>query len=75
MRFLADENILTHDKDFTYQEKVPVILLRFRDQKPINVKRGLIGFFDRPEVGRLKKSITAVLSEYGVEFHKPFELR
>lgn len=64
--------IVTHDKDFTYQEMVPVILLRFRDQKPLNVQRELIAFLNRQEVSRLKKPMVAVLSELGVEFHKPF---
>lgn len=64
--------ILTSDRDFLYQEKVAVILLRFNDQKPANVEKWLTEFLKRPESARLKKPMVAVLSEYGADFHKPF---
>lgn len=66
--------ILTHDKDFTYQEKVPVILLRFRNHAPGNVIRHLLEFLSSPLRKRLRKPVVAVLSEAGVDFHHPYGL-
>ena len=38
--------IITHDSDFLYQRRVPVILLRFHDQRPSNVSNRLLNFLN-----------------------------
>lgn len=64
--------ILTHDKDFLDQKLVPVILLRFQDQKPKNVIRSLFNFLTNPKfTEKLNEPVTVVLSEAKVEFHHP----
>ncbi len=63
--------IVTHDKDFIYQEKVAVLLLRFQNQKPNHTKQYLSAFFKLPESRKLEKVITALLSEDGAVFSPP----
>lgn len=63
--------VLTNDKDFTYQEKVPVLLLRFKNQKPRHILQYLSVFLTVPELQKLKKPLIAVLSEEGVTFFPP----
>lgn len=62
--------ILTHDKDFIYQEKVPIILMRFQNQKPDNVQKYLLIFLKSTLVKKLKRPIVLLVSEYGVVIYK-----
>lgn len=61
--------ILTHDKDFIYQEKVSVLLLHFRNQSPEHCSQYLAAFFDLSESKKLLKPIIVELSEDGAEFY------
>lgn len=65
--------IITHDKDFLHQNRVPVILLRFQNLKPQETIEHLLAFLNSNS-GKLGSGITAVLSEHTVEFHYPLNL-
>lgn len=66
--------ILTHDKDFLHQNRAPVILLRFQNQRSQEILEHLLDFLHSHPVKKLKNGTTVVLSPYGVEFHYPFNL-
>lgn len=59
--------ILTHDSDFVYQNKVPVILLRFRNQRPSNVSYHLLRFLNSSLAKKIRGTI--ILTELNAEFY------
>lgn len=63
--------ILTHDNDFRYQRRAPVILLRLHRQDPSTVTRNLLAFLDTPIPDKLKKPIVIIiLTEWNAEVHE-----
>lgn len=62
--------ILTHDKDFLMQIEVPVILLRFRDQRPSQVKNYLLNFLNSVTSKKISQSTRVIISEDLIEFHR-----
>lgn len=63
--------ILTHDKDFLYQTKATVVLLRFYSQNPHHVAEKLVSFLRSSQSRKLKQPGIVILSEYSAEFHYP----
>lgn len=61
--------VVTHDKDFMSQNKVPTVLLRFINQKPSNVISFLLEFVQSPLSSRLKKPIKIILTEKTIELY------
>ena len=62
--------VITHDRDFLIQNQVPVVLLRFRNQRPIEVAKRLVNFLASPLVRRLRTPVIAELTETDVRFHR-----
>ena len=62
--------IITHDKDFLRQKKVTVILLRFYNQNPENIKTKLLQYLADKSLRKItqQKSLV-ILSEYSFEIH------
>lgn len=72
-RFAAQDNriILTHDKDFLYQQTAAVILLRFQNQSPRKVEKYLLAFLQTPLLAeRLNRIAIVILSETTAELHR-----
>lgn len=61
--------ILTHDKDFLNQNLAPILLLRFRNQKPNHIQPSLLHFLQSKDAKKIKGPVRLILSEYTAEFH------
>ena len=60
--------VITHDKDFLYQHRVSVVLVRLPNQAPAHVRERLLTFLESHPEQRLQEPTLAIVFEDVVEF-------